>query len=190
MSNFNITPFTIVNAILFQAVWFSCVIGAGANGLDWLAVVAIIILTGAVFFSPHPRSDLYVGLSAVVIGMGLDTLWVYAGILVFDTGTIAPFWIGILWFGLGLTVNHSLSWFRDQRFLGPLIVGCFAPITYLTGQRFGAVVVPDTLLLLPISLSWVGAFFVLAEIALRSLNLGYSDGTDSGAKYDSDPSFN
>lgn len=162
-----INRFTIINAVLFQALWLSCVIGAGALGLHWLAILAFALLSAALFWSPARGSDLTVAATALVAGLAADNLWAHLGILDFSNTSLAPYWIGLLWFGMGLTINHSLSWFRDRRYLGPLIVGCFAPVTYFSGERFGAVTVPAIEPMLLISLSWVAIFYMLSHIAIR-----------------------
>ena len=162
-----IDRFTIINAVLFQALWFSCVIGVGAQNLHALAVAALLVLAAAAYFSPVRKSDFITAGAGFAVGMIVDSIWAYTGILVYPGSQLAPYWIGFLWFGLGLTINHSMSWFRD-RWLGSLIVGCFAPVTYLTGQRFGAVEVPDVILLSVIGLSWVGVFYMLSLLARRT----------------------
>ena len=167
MTSLTINRFTIVNAVLFQALWLSCVIGAGALGLHWLAILAFGLLSAALIWSPVRGSDLTVAAIALVAGLAADNLWAILGILDFSNSALAPYWIGLLWFGMGLTINHSLSWFRDRRYLGPVIVGCFAPVTYFSGERFGAVSVPAIEPMLLVSLSWVAIFYMLSHIAIK-----------------------
>ncbi len=121
------------------------------------------------YFSTEKRSDWFVALSALAIGTGIDTLWISLGVLQYADYLFAPYWISLLWLGMGLTINHSLSWFRDRRILGPLIVGLFAPVTYLTGQRFGAVVVPDLVPMVAVSISWMVIFYALTNISFLSM---------------------
>ena len=158
--------FFVLNFICFQFLWLSSVAGAGGNGMHWLAVLALVPITALAAFSPTRRSDWIVTALAVAIGYSVDNLWVYAGVLAYPAGEMAPYWIGFLWYGLGLTVNHSLSWFRDRPILGPLVVGLFAPLTYLTGERFGAVTVVDLELTAVIALSWVPLFYALSKVAI------------------------
>ena len=131
--------FVIANFALFQALWFSSVVGAGGYDMHWLAIGAIIPLTLLTWFSPVRRLDFAVATVMLCVGLLLDNIWVQMGILAYPGASFAPYWIGLLWVGLGMTLNHSMAFFRDRGLLGALIVGAFAPVTYLTGQKFGAV---------------------------------------------------
>ncbi len=162
--------FTILNFGFFQMLWFSCVLGAGGYGLHWLALGALIPISVLTWFSASRSADVTVAIVALSLGLIIDNLWINLGILSYPQSTFAPYWIALLWIGLGLTVNHSMSWFRDRPLVGSLIVGAFAPVTYLTGQRFGAVVVEDLYLTAAISLSWFLLFYGLARFSLWMLN--------------------
>ncbi len=156
----------ILNFVFFQLLWFSCVVGAGGYGLHWLALAAILPITLLTLTGVGRWQDFGIAAVALCVGVFLDNLWVRLDILAYPQSALAPYWIGILWYGLGLTVNHSLSWFRDRVLIGPLAVGIFAPVTYLTGARFGAVVVENLLLTGLISLSWVVLFYGLSRYSL------------------------
>ena len=158
-------PF-ILNLVFFQLVWFSSVVGAGAYGLHWLAMGAMIPLSVLAWFSPTRRSDLALATIALCVGLLIDNIWVKAGILAYPDYTFAPYWIGLLWVGLGLTINHSMAIFRDHTLIGSLVVGAFAPVTYLSGERFGAVIVQDLALTPLICVSWFVLFYGLAKWAL------------------------
>ena len=159
------TVFFLLNLVFFQVLWFACVVGTGGMGWAFAAPLALLPLIALSAFSPHRRLDWQIAAICVGFGMVIDNIWVAAGILAYDHGNYAPYWIGVLWLGLGLTINHSMSWFRDRRVLGPLIVGAFAPVTYFTGQRFDAVAVEATYSLVLISVSWALLFVVLSSMA-------------------------
>ncbi len=159
------SSFVILNFVFFQALWFSSVVGAGGYGLHWLALGALVPLTIHTWFSPVRRLDFFIATLMLCVGMLLDNLWIQFGILAYPEASFAPYWIGLLWFGLGMTLNHSLAFFRDRGWLGALIVGAFAPVTYLTGQRFGAVAVVDLWSTAWISLSWFALFYGVSRFA-------------------------
>ncbi|HAL43174.1 MAG TPA: hypothetical protein DCP57_12060, partial [Gammaproteobacteria bacterium] len=58
---------------------------------------------------------------------------------------------------------------------GSLLVGLGAPFSYLTGESFGAVVIPDPSALALLSLSWIivfyGIFYLARVRAIRPLNI-------------------
>lgn len=155
---------TVLNFIFFQMLWFASVVGAGAYDLHWLACAALLPITVLAWRGSLSAADFALATVAVLVGMSLDNAWVQLGILAYPGYDYAPYWIGFLWYGLALTINHSMAFFRDQRWLGPIIVGLFAPVTYLTGERFGAVTVLDLGLTSLICVSWFVLFIVLTQV--------------------------
>ena len=157
--------FVVMNFFFFQFLWLSSVAGAGGNSMHWLALLALVPITVLTAFGRTRRSDWIVAGLAAAVGYTIDNLWVYADILSYPAADLAPYWIAFLWYGLGLTINHSLAWFRDRTVLGPLLVGLFAPVTYLTGEQFGAVEVVDLEMTAVIAASWAVLFAVLSKVA-------------------------
>ncbi len=154
----------VLNAAAFQLLWFGCVLGAGGYGHTALAFAAALPLVALSFLSPGPRLDWQLAGICVAAGLLLDNLWVFLDIFDYPDTLYAPMWIGVLWLGFGLTINHSLSWFRDKRLLGPIIVGAWAPVTYLAGQRFGAVSIDNVLLLALVSAAWMILFYSVSAV--------------------------
>ncbi len=159
----------LINFVLFQAVWFGCVLGGGALGLMWPGLVAMILLVLSLANSSCIRQDILLVMLVMPVGWLLDCMWIRLGILDFGTGSLAPYWIVLLWLGVALTVNHSLSPLRDRPWIGAVVVGVFGPVTYLAGERLGAVEVVNASLLWAVSLSWAVLFFGVFQIARRGL---------------------
>jgi hypothetical protein len=110
--------------------------------------------------------DLVLASVAAVVGFLLETVWIRAGVLDYAGAVVAPAWIVLLWVGVGLTVNHSLAFLQRRPWLGGAMAGATAPLSYLAGERFGAVVVPDPWLLAAVSAAWFLLFalgFALAR---------------------------
>ena len=59
-----------------------------------------------------------------------------------------------------MTLNHSLSLFIRWPVAGGLMAGGAAPLCYLSGERLGAVTVPDPWQLAWIALAWAVIFIV------------------------------
>jgi len=150
----------LVNAALFQVTWFACVLGGAAGTSIWGAgaLAALLAYSAA---TPHLKADFLFAVSLGLIGLGVETLWIKAGVLEYGAAAIAPAWIVMLWMGVGLTVNHSLSVFSGRPWLGGSLAAVAAPASYLGGERLGGVVVPDPWLLALIA----GAWFVLFTLA-------------------------
>jgi len=156
----------VLNFIFFQGLWFSCVVGAGAYGMAWLAIAAVVPIAALTWFSETRTADVLVATVSLCAGLIIDNIWVAFGILSYPESTFAPFWIALLWVGLGLTVNHSMAVFRDHTLIGSLVVGIAAPVTYLAGERFGAVTVAALYLTPLISLAWFAVFYGMSKYAL------------------------
>ncbi len=147
-----------VNAALFQITWFACVLGGAAGSALWGAAALAGLLA---FTATQGRlaSDLRVAALAAVIGFALDSLWIRAGILDYHGARLAPIWIVMLWLGVALTLNHSLSFLSRRPLLGGALAGAAAPLSYLGGERLGAVTVPEPWLLAAVSLCWLVLFW-------------------------------
>ena len=168
----------LINAISLKITWLACVLGGSIMGL--IAISAMILHSGV---QRRLSIDLpYVGLLSV-IGFVLDTAWISAGVLDYGQSAlwlsssfmVAPPWIVLLWVAVGLSLNQSLSFLVDRPLFGSLLVGLGAPFSYLTGESFGAVVIPDPSALVLLSLSWIivfyGIFYLARVRAIRPLNI-------------------
>ena len=156
----------VLNFVSFQALWFSCVVGGGGHGMVWLALASLVPISILTWYSPTRSADAIIALLALAAGLIIDNIWVVLGILDYPHNTFAPYWIAFLWVGLGLTVNHSMALFRDHTLVGSLVVGIAAPVTYLAGERFGAVVVADLSATPLISIVWFLTFYALSKFSL------------------------
>jgi hypothetical protein len=147
----------LLNAGLFQVAWFACVLGGAADSSLWGAA-ALVALLGFSLAGGMGRFDLTLAGVAAAVGFLLDTAWIRTGILDYSGAPFAPLWIVMLWGGVGLTINHSLSMFQARPWLGGLLAGVTAPLSYLAGERFGAVSIGDPWLLPIVSLVWMLLF--------------------------------
>lgn len=160
----------LLNAALFQLTWFACVLGGAAGSSVWgaLALASLLAFSGT---RPLLRSDLVFAAGLGLVGLVLDTLWIRTGVLDYGSA-IAPAWIIMLWMGVGLTLNHSLALFAGRPWLGGLMAGAAAPLSYLGGERLGGVEVPDPVLLVVVAAAWFALFtlafaFVGGRLQLR-----------------------
>ena len=151
----------ILNFFAFQILWFGCVYGGGSLELTWMPWISLVPLILDTLYKSSRALDLKLATTAALLGYGLETIWVKLTILKFGDSTLPPIWMGFLWFGFALTINHSMKFFRDLTIVGPLIVGLFGPLTYLAGQRLGAVTIENYYLLLLIIPCWIGLFQLL-----------------------------
>ena len=158
----------VANGLIFKAHWLACVLGGVYWGLAGIA--ALIAFSFAVDFL---RRDLPLAAALGGIGAALDTLWIELGILDYGVA-FAPAWIILLWVGLALTLNHAMHVFTTSPLIGGLLSGCAAPLTYMSGQALGAVVVPSPLQLTIIALTWGILFYLVFLLLARQQPNGYS----------------
>jgi hypothetical protein len=153
-------PHLLLNAALFQMTWFSAVLFGVFAGLACVLLLAIHGARGGV-----KTQDLVLGSLAAAVGFGLDTLWIHTGILDFHGAVIAPPWIVVLWLATGLTLNHSLEPMARRPLAGAATAGLAAPVSYLSGEALGGVIIPRPELLLVVAVTW----FVLFHFVFRTV---------------------
>ncbi len=158
-----------INQAFFQASWPACVVGA-AHGLVWpgFLVVGAFALWQLAPARAHPGDVRAVGL-LLALGLVVDTLWVRLGVvdyaLAWPAAGFAPAWLLLLWVAVGLSVNHSLAWFR-HRWLAFVLLATFgSPMSYTAAAAFGAVTwtAPAWLVLLCVGPIWA----LLVGLAFR-----------------------
>jgi hypothetical protein len=132
----------LINCVLFQITWFSCVVGA-AQGYPWLGpVVFIPILLIHVYAAGERRwMELTLIVIAGLLGTLIDSLYVMTGLLHYAASPpeawLAPPWIGVMWMAFAMTFNESLVWLR-RHYLAALILGAVGgPLAYWAGAGLG-----------------------------------------------------
>jgi hypothetical protein len=124
------------NAVLFQIGWFFCVLERG-EGATFAA--ALILITHIMLFRQW-KQDLLLALAALTVGLVQENLLFLSGVLATGSGEPAvPLWLVLLWFLMGLTLNHSMSFVMHNPIRAALAGLIFAPLSYLAGERFGAI---------------------------------------------------
>jgi len=175
----------VVNAVLFQATWFACVLGAAAQ-LLWPGLLALALLALSLARRPGLGIDLTLAGLAVAVGFVLDSLWIHFAVLDYQGAQWAPAWILALWAGVALTLRHSLSLFLPRPLIGGVLAGCCAPLSYLAGERFGAASVPDAWNLIWVALCWA-VLFTLSFALVARLRPADGEGaatTNDGSRYE------
>lgn len=164
----------VLNAVLFQCVWFATVAGAG-HGLWWAGVpVLLLFAIWQLRTSRWPRADLQLVLCAMVLGFIVDSLLAGGGWLRYATpwpsSLFAPVWIVVLWAGFALTMNHSMAFLKGRIWLAMLFGAIGGPLAYFGAARlFDAVQFdsPSHLPSLLLAVSWAVATPLLMALATR-----------------------
>jgi len=139
----------VVNFIIFQLGWFSCVLMA-AKGLSETGIIITLLLVGIQLFLAENRLNLLILIFIItLIGGAWDSVLTSSNILVFNTGMIvnylAPGWIIAMWLIFATTLNVSFRWLFGRYWLAMLLGAICGPLAYQAGAALGAVVIPDNL---------------------------------------------
>ena len=135
--------------ILLQVVWWSTILSSVHIATwPWLCSLWIFI-----FFALHRLSKIYdhvdfvAAVSLLVIGIVLDTLWIYLGLIqhVINWPFVwtCPLWLITLWFCLGYDFRHSLGWMKDKPVISGLLAGASGPSSYWGGAALGIADIPQ-----------------------------------------------
>jgi len=164
--------YKVANALMLKGAWLCCVLGGVVFGLP-----ALLIMFSVSLWQKELRHDLPYVLVLGAAGLCLDTLWLHTGVLDYGSAavglplglTLAPAWIVMLWLAVGLSIRHSLIFLVNRPMFGALLVGCGSPVSYWTGERFGAVVIPSMSGLVVLAVVWIGLFFAVFSWAKTRL---------------------
>jgi hypothetical protein len=160
----------LVNAALFQLAWFSAVLGGTVAALP----AGALLLWHAAQHG-NPKADGTIAAITAALGVGLDTTWIYLGVLDYGQAVVAPVWIAVLWAVLGVSLNHSLALLVRHPFVGATAAACAAPLSYTAGAALGGVTVPDATSLWIVALAWFVVFAVLCGWIAPRVNQLWSE---------------
>jgi hypothetical protein len=161
-----------VNFVAFQAGWFACVLGA-AYGSPWLGPVVVgCILALHLAKARRPLPELWLVLAAMAVGLVLDSLLMATGWLRYSVGLLlpglAPYWIVAMWALFATTLNVSMVWMKGQPALTVLMGAIGGPLSYLAGERLGAIeLTAPAQALATLALAWAVAMPLLMRLAKR-----------------------
>jgi len=164
--------FRLTNLAAFQAQWFLSVLGAArefawaglAFGLGWICV--------HVWWITASRGQELASIGfAFAFGLSAETLLASAGLLemsgAYHLGVylvLPPFWLPVLWAGLGATINHSLGWLSDRYALATAMGALAGPFAYASAEHLGAVHING-----PVGLFAVSAMYAVATPAMLAV---------------------
>jgi len=168
------TVVNIVNFLWFQTIWW-LVILFQTNAVIPVSLLIMLWL----WFTPTRRLDLLLMAIIALIGALLDSILMAVGVFQFPNSAylfstvehwLVPIWLILLWAALAGTVQHSLMLFHQRPASAALGGAIFAPLSYIAGERFGAVTFGYSLLTTFILLAAIWALvFPLCFIVLRAL---------------------
>lgn len=164
-----------INAIAYQTVWFTAVIGAG-RGLWWPGIAAATLFVFTQWLVSRERDvDVRLLVAALACGVIVDGAMASSGLARYAAATPAlpggaPLWLIAIWLSFALTLRRSMR-FVLGRPLAALALGAIGgPLAYLGAARGWQAIdfaAPVWQPLLALGLAWSLALPVLALLATR-----------------------
>jgi hypothetical protein len=165
----------LINAVGFQIVWFTCALTVNyqePNNYIIVLTVTLIFLAQHLHFCNPSRSEFLFIIKIVFLGWMMDTLLLQNHLISFSSpypsplNLIQPFWMTCLWFALGATINHSLSWLKKMKGWSSLFGLVFGTLSYLAGSRFQVIHFESDLGIFLTSFCWallIALFVLISE---------------------------
>jgi len=164
----------VVGLAGFQIAWFATAFAVAAERALWGTLVSGAVCAAHVIV----RTDRVrlLALVAVTSGVGYaaDTILGLSGALRFKGGALggaaSPLWMVLLWANLALTLDALPAWMTRRQSLAALAGAIGGPLSYLAGERFGALALgrPEAWSVAAVSLEWTLAMPLLIAIESRT----------------------
>jgi hypothetical protein len=124
----------LLNVLLYQLVWFFCVLG-GNKG----AIIALSLLVIHLTMTKCRGADLKMMGFMLFLGLLVDGTLQQVGFFKFtNTGFPIPLWLMVIWLGLAITPHHSLAWLKKRPVLSAVFGAMGGPAAYWAGVQLGA----------------------------------------------------
>lgn len=136
------TASKLLNVALYQLGWCFCVLGAAWGYPLMGAGLALLPLLIHLMLADSPKKEASLMLCACLIGITVDSVQQYLGVLTFKPSPISPLglplWIFIIWAQFATMFHYALFWLRGRYLLGALCGLFGGPLAYWGGVRLGA----------------------------------------------------
>ncbi|MDB2384661.1 DUF2878 domain-containing protein [Endozoicomonas sp.] len=127
---------SVVNALLFQAGWFACVLGGNTLALIATGLILIIHLS----FITQWKKEREILAVTLLLGSAVDSFLGHIGVLIFNNNNLLlPLWLACLWLLFSTTLRHCLIWTEHYRLAGALVGAIAGPLSYYAGTQLSDV---------------------------------------------------
>ena len=152
------------NAVWFQATWFCCVLGRE----PWVPV-ALLSLALHFYLVSDRVLEFRRLLPVAMIGIGVDVMLTLIGVFDFDSATIVPLWLIVLWWVFAAALYRSFAKIGQSMWLAAVLGGIAVPFNYMVGAGLGAVSLPlgEMLSGAVLVAIWIGLLPLLYRISHR-----------------------
>jgi hypothetical protein len=81
-------------------------------------------------------------LPIAMVGIGVDVVLTLTGVFDFDSATIVPLWLILLWWVFAAALYRSFAKIGQSMWLAAVLGGIAVPFNYMVGAGLGAVSLP------------------------------------------------
>ena len=160
----------LVNYTLYQIGWFACVLG-GAAHRPWTGLLIALLLIGVHLALSTERSlDVRLVVLAAAVGTVAEMVQIASGTYRFTSGTLTdalpPPWLVAMWGQFATTFRYGVRPVITRPIRAALFGAAGGPLSFLAGERLGAVTLlpPLTDGLLRLSIIWAIACLVFSIV--------------------------
>lgn len=151
----------IANALGYQAVWFVTLFSASA-GHFWFGFFSSLVFSALMLvFGGNAKQDCRIVVIGLILGISIDTVFAASGWIDYAQAwpsiKIAPLWIIALWLSFSFTLNHSMSFLRNNYLLAAAFGFIGGPLAYWCADRVFDVISYGThtsLVMLALGVCW------------------------------------
>ncbi|MBE0582774.1 MAG: DUF2878 domain-containing protein [Desulfofustis sp.] len=169
----------IINVVLYQVGWFSCVLGAALGYPVSGAVGALSLLAIHLLLADERKAEIQLMLCACLLGVVVDSLQQASGVFTFKNDSGWPFWlplwIPVIWAQFATLFRYALFWLSGRYLLAAFFGSVGGPLAYWGGVRLGAAQFGENMLISLITLALVWAL-VTPLLFWISSRLGHREG--------------
>jgi hypothetical protein len=148
----------IINFLLFQLIWFVCILGAAINETHAALALSMLLISLHFYLNKNKKNELKILLTASIIGFLFDGVLLKTGLVTYANPgwsySLTPLWIVVLWMGFAITLNSSLNWLKTKLNLSVLFGAIGGPLAYIAGEKLGAVTLMTPNTIIAISIGW------------------------------------
>ena len=162
----------VVNLSFFKIGWLASVFTAAASMPVLGTLVVGIAVLAHLWLADNSQRELRLLAFAAFLGLVWESLLVATGVVQYEASSIlpgiAPYWIVGMWVLFATTINVGMRWLRKSAAVAAIAGAIGGPLSFLAGEKMGAVSFPSTsLALFVIGLGWAVLLPLLVHFATR-----------------------
>lgn len=139
---FSATQSKIINIVLYQIGWASCVLGSSWDYPFLGSFLGVMMLVIHLMLAEMRRAEVVLICCVCLIGIIVDSSQQSLGFFSLKTSPVWPFWLPmwmlVIWAQFATTLRFALYWLAGHYVLAALFGMVGGPLAYWGGVRLGA----------------------------------------------------